>query len=112
MSPGQRDSSWRKSSANQPADLSWVTESLALGGRLEPERMRELAHELGIRRVVDLRAEVTQDPGLLRQHGIEYLRVPTTNFAPVPLEILWQGVLWVRENLNAGHRVLIHCEYG
>lgn len=93
-------------------DLSWVLPSLAVGARLTPAWLGHLARDLGVRRVVDLRAESKDDVGLLRRYGIELLHLPTDDLSPITRESLWTGVTWVRRQLARGERVLVHCEQG
>lgn len=93
-------------------DLSWILPQLAVGGRLPEDLVEHLAEDLGVRRVVDMRAEENDDAELLRRHGITFLHLPTVDQEPVEPPMLWQGVEWVREGLASGEKVLIHCEYG
>jgi hypothetical protein len=71
-----------------------------------------LARELGISRVVDVRGECCDDEEILRRHGVLLLSLPTQDRCAVSQEMLDRGVAWVRTQLDAGHRVHIHCEYG
>ncbi len=93
-------------------DLSWVLPSLAVGARLTSAWLGHLARDLGVRRVVDLRAEAKDDEGLLRRYGVELLYLPTDDLCPIQREAIWTGVTWVRRQLARGERVLIHCEHG
>jgi hypothetical protein len=93
-------------------DLTWVLPSLAVGARLRPSWLGHLARDLGVRRVVDLRAEAQDDEGLLRRYGIELLHLPATDLRAIPRDALWTGVTWVRRQLARGERVLLHCEHG
>ncbi|MFL5429156.1 MAG: dual specificity protein phosphatase family protein [Myxococcales bacterium] len=93
-------------------DLSWVTSELAVGGRFPMERAGELLRELGIARVVDVRGECCDDEEVLRRNGLEFLNLPTQDRCAVSQKMLDDGVAWVREQLRAGHKTFIHCEYG
>lgn len=93
-------------------DLSWVLPSLAVGARLTPAWLGHLARDLGVRRVVDLRAAVKDDSALMRRYGIELLNLPTEDLCAIKREALWSGVTWVRRQLARGERVLVHCEHG
>jgi Dual specificity phosphatase, catalytic domain len=97
---------------NEALDLSWVTPQLAVGGRFPMERAGELLHDLGIARVVDVRGECCDDEAVLRRNGLLLLSLPTEDRCTISQEMLDDGVAWVRQQLRAGHRVLIHCEYG
>jgi hypothetical protein len=93
-------------------DLSWVLPSLGVGARLTPTWLGHLARDLGVRRVVDLRAESRDDDGVLRRYGIELLHLPTDDQRAMSRQALWTGVTWVRRQLARGERVLVHCERG
>jgi predicted protein tyrosine phosphatase len=93
-------------------DLSWVLPELAVGGRCEPWHATHLARELLIARVVDLRAEERDDERSLAEAGIAWLHLPTPDLAPPTDADLRRGVAWVREAIDRGERVLVHCEHG
>ncbi len=93
-------------------DLSWVTPQLAVGGRFGMEEAAELARELGIERVVDLRRECCDDEEVLRSHGVVLLKLPTDDGCAVSQDMLDEGVAWVDAQLAAGRRVFVHCEHG
>ncbi|MFL5430239.1 MAG: dual specificity protein phosphatase family protein, partial [Myxococcales bacterium] len=97
---------------SEDLDLSWVTAQLAVGGSFPMERAADLLHDLGIARVVDVRRECCDDEAILREHGLLLLSLPTEDRCAISQRMLDDGVLWVREQLRAGHRVLVHCEYG
>ncbi|MBX5483121.1 MAG: dual specificity protein phosphatase family protein [Myxococcaceae bacterium] len=93
-------------------DLDFLTPALAVGGRYEPQSCATLVQTHGIRRVVDVRLEACDDADLLRQHGIELLHLPTPDGEAVPPALLDAGVDWVNAQIDAGHRVYVHCEHG
>jgi Dual specificity phosphatase, catalytic domain len=97
---------------SEKLDLSWVTAQLAVGGNFPMARAAELLHDLGIARVVDLQRESCDDEAILRSNGLLLLSLPTEDQCAISQRMLDDGVLWVREQLRAGHRVLIHCECG
>lgn len=92
-------------------NLSWVTPTLAVGGRIAPEALPELG-ELGVKHVVDLRIEEQDDELQLRALGIDFLPLPTPDNHAVSQQMLWEGVYWVSAHLARGERVLIHCQHG
>src|SRR3954465_13195585 len=97
---------------SEDLDLSWVTAQLAVGGSFPMERAADLLHGLGIARVVDVRRECCDDEAVLREHGLLLLSLPTEDRCAVAQRVLRGGVVWVRDQLRAGHRVLLDCEYG
>jgi protein-tyrosine phosphatase len=92
-------------------NLSWITLSLAVGGRIHPEDIVRLA-KAGVTSVVDTRAEDRDDEGALAEHGINWLYLPTPDTHPLEVEDLVRGATWINEQIGAGRRVLVHCEHG
>ncbi|WP_224240058.1 protein-tyrosine phosphatase family protein [Hyalangium gracile] len=93
-------------------NLDWVTPQVAVGGRFPIEAAEHLALRLGIRHVVDVRVEACDDEHVLREHGITLLHLPTLDLRAISLPMLRDGVRWVTQHLERGHKVYIHCEHG
>ncbi len=93
-------------------DLSWITETLAIGGSFPPSETQALAREHGVSAVVDLRGEARDDPELLAKHAIEFLHLPTIDHAATSPARLHRGIAFVTAHLSSGRRVLVHCAYG
>ena len=92
-------------------NMSWVTPSLAVGGRILPTDIPRLAAR-GVTRVVDTRSEYMDDKDALAAAGIELLYLPTPDTFPLALEQLREGADWINAQIAAGQRVLVHCEHG
>jgi hypothetical protein len=92
-------------------NLGWVAPGLAVGGSFRPVQVGGL-RELGIHRVVDVRAERCDDRDLLAGHGIELLHLPTPDLDPLDRGSLVRGVEWVCDGLERSDGVLIHCDSG
>jgi protein-tyrosine phosphatase len=92
-------------------DMSWVTTSLAVGGRVRNEDIARLA-QAGITRVVDTRAEYRDDEAALKREQIQLLYLPTPDTHPLTLEQLKAGAEWILRQIQNGQKVLIHCEHG
>jgi protein-tyrosine phosphatase len=92
-------------------NMSWVTDHLAVGGRVRPEDIQPL-RRVGITHIVDTRSEYCDDEQALAQEHIELLHLPTRDTFPLTVEQLMQGAAWVQQRMNDGGRVLIHCEHG
>lgn len=99
------DEAWRP-------DFHWLTENVAVGACFPMERAGHLATEHGIKAIVDLRQEDRDDDDRLRESGIQLLHLPTPDLEPATVDMLEQGVSYVRERTRAGERVLIHCQHG
>ncbi|MYZ46696.1 protein-tyrosine phosphatase family protein [Propylenella binzhouense] len=100
------------SAAPAACNLSWITQSLAIGGSFAPGLVPHLGRSLGIDAVVDLRSEACDDAALLGAHGIAFLHLPTCDLRAVSQPMLDLGVAFASERLGAGGRVLLHCEHG
>lgn len=92
-------------------NMSWVTASLAVGGRVLPQDIPRLAKS-GVTAVVDTRSEHQDDETALAASGIQLLYLPTPDTFPLSVEQLRQGADWINERIGQGKRVLVHCEHG
>ncbi len=92
-------------------NMSWISDHLAVGGRVRPADIRALAR-VGITHVVDTRAEYCDDVDAMAKEHIELLHLPTPDTYPLSVEQLFEGAKWADERIKQGGRVLIHCEHG
>jgi protein-tyrosine phosphatase len=92
-------------------NMSWVTEHLAVGGRVHPEDILALARA-GVTHVIDTRSEHCDDPEAMTKGQIELLYLPTPDTYPLTVAQLTEGAKWANERMQQGGRVLIHCEHG
>lgn len=92
-------------------NLSWITPQLAVGGRILPADIHRLA-ATGIDRVVDTRSEHSDDVNAMGEAGIELLYLPAPDTFPLTVDQLREGARWINQQLDGGHRVLVHCEHG
>lgn len=90
--------------------FSWITEEIAVGGHVPQIETFARAHRIAA--VVDLREEARDDDHVLRSHGISFLHLPTPDARGVTLAMLVDGVSFANLYLDAGKRVLIHCQHG
>ena len=95
-----------------PQDLSWITGQLAVSRCFPPDYVAELAGTHGIGAVIDLRGESSDDENELARHDIAFLHLPTPDALAARQNRLDQGVVFAREHMRSGGRVLIHCQYG
>lgn len=93
-------------------NLDWITPELAVGGSFPSEQAEHLARALGLGAVVDLRSEACDDETVLARHGLLFLHLPTDDLNAVSRPMLDEGVRFTAAQLDAGRRVLIHCEHG
>ncbi len=92
-------------------NLSWVTDTLAVGGAIRTRDIPRL-RRLGIRAIADCREEAADDEAALARHGIAYLRIPTPDAHELAQPDLQTGVTWVAERLARGEKVYVHCKHG
>lgn len=89
--------------------FSQVTDNLFIGGQYNRHGMRRLSKR-GVTSVVNMRGEYDE-----QKHGYAppyYCYLPTVdNHAPT-LECLRKGVQFIGKELDAGHKVYIHCWEG
>jgi protein-tyrosine phosphatase len=92
-------------------NMSWVTDHLAVGGRVHPRDIQALAR-VGVTHVIDTRAEHKDDAQAMSKEHIELLYLPTLDTYPLTVEQLMEGASWAQERIAHGGRVLVHCEHG
>ena len=92
-------------------NMSWVTQRLAVGGRVHSQDIPALAH-VGVTHVVDTRSEYCDDEEELTKAHIAFLHLPAPDTRPLTVQQLMEGARWVNESMQNGGRVLIHCEHG
>jgi protein-tyrosine phosphatase len=59
-----------------------------------------------------LRAEESDDPYLLSQHGLRFLHLPMTDCDPLTQDQMRDGSRWIAAERSAGRKVLAHCQHG
>jgi protein-tyrosine phosphatase len=93
-------------------DLTWITEALAIGGRIPCDRASELGRAHAIGAIVDVRAEQCDDVGALQRAGIAFLHLPTPDHCAITRPMLCAGTEFAARQLARGQRLLVHCEHG
>ena len=92
-------------------NMSWVNDTLAVGGRVRPEDIHTLGLS-GVTHVIDTRSEYHDDEEALAKEHIQLLYLPTPDTYPLTVEQLTEGAKWANERIKESGRVLIHCEHG
>jgi protein-tyrosine phosphatase len=92
-------------------NMSWITDHLAVGGRIRPQDIKAVAR-VGVTDVVDTRAEHRDDIQALAKEHIDFLYLPTPDTRPLTVGQMMEGSKWVQERMQQGRRVLVHCEHG
>lgn len=92
-------------------NMNWVTERLAVGGRVHPEDIPALARA-GVTHVIDTRSEHCDDIEAMAREHIQLLHLPAKDTHPLTVAQLKSGAQWACDHISQGGRVLIHCEHG
>lgn len=92
-------------------NMDWVTEHLAVGGRVHPGDIAALARA-GVTHVIDTRSEYCDDAEAMAREQIQLLYLPAKDTYPLTVEQLTDGAAWAAERIQQGGRILIHCEHG
>ncbi len=92
-------------------NMDWVTQHLAVGGRVHPEDIPALA-QAGVSHVIDTRSEHCDDADTMAREHIQLLYLPTRDTQPLTVDQLMEGARWAVAHMRQGGRVLIHCEHG
>ena len=90
---------------------SQVDDHLLVGALPLPADVSPLA-KLGVRGVINTCREYAGPQAAYREHGIEQLRLPTTDFLPPTLADVDRGVAFIRRFAEQGDMVYLHCKAG
>lgn len=88
-----------------------IDENVLLGALPREKDISALKKE-GVGAVLDTCGEVTGIGAAWQAAGLEYLRVPMTDFVPPSLAEVEQGVNFVNEQTARGKTTYIHCKAG
>lgn len=94
-------------------DLTWITDSLAVGGGIwTAKNMAEVARA-GVTHIINMQIEFDERP-LAEPYGIKVLWNPTDDdFQPKPPELFQRGVQFALEALHDDEsKLFIHCAAG
>jgi protein-tyrosine phosphatase len=89
-----------------------VTPELWQGGAPTYKRDYAFILDNGINAVLDVRAEREDDRALYANNGISYLRLKVLDVMVPGAEQLDEGTAFIRDQVEAGKTVLIHCAKG
>jgi protein-tyrosine phosphatase len=92
--------------------LSWITDSLAMGHAPMSFTDLDSIREQGVQSIVNLCGEFCDLHDIENQHGFEVYYLPVCdNAAPTEPE-LEKALDWLDEVIYLGKKVLVHCRYG
>jgi hypothetical protein len=89
-----------------------VTAELWIGGAPTYKRDYAFLLDQGIRAVLNIRAERSDDIAFYERHGITHVRYHVPDVGVPNSEIITAAVDWIAQQVAAGRSVLIHCAKG
>lgn len=89
-----------------------ITPQLWLGGAPHYSRDYKFLLDNGITAVLNIRAEREDDVNLYRKHDITYKQLKVLDVTVPSGEMIEAGVEFVREQIEDGRTVLVHCAKG
>jgi protein tyrosine phosphatase (PTP) superfamily phosphohydrolase (DUF442 family) len=92
-------------------DVTWITEDLAVGGRILDDEWAWL-QQAGVGAVVDCRAEWRDPEEVLVGLGMLFLHLPTRDAGDFDDDAVDLGAAWIDARRREGRRVLVHCQAG
>jgi protein-tyrosine phosphatase len=92
-------------------NLHWVTDDIAIARQPADSDWPSIC-EQGIRCVVDLREEASDNGNVVGPHELCYLRAPIREGEAMSTEGLQLTTAWIEEHLGEHGPVLVHCREG
>ena len=89
-----------------------ITDDIWLGGAPTKKRDYQYLINQGIRAVVDIRNERSDDLALYEAQDIAHLKLRVPDMKMPPREILSEGVAFMKEQIDRGRVVYVHCAKG
>jgi protein-tyrosine phosphatase len=89
-----------------------VSAELWIGGAPTYERDYAFLLDQGIRAVLNIRAERSDDDDFYERHGITHVRYMVPDIGVPEREVITAGVDWIAQQVADGRPVLVHCAKG
>ena len=99
---------WRRRNHHR---IYWITDDIAISSEPPSGAWTEV-RSAGVRCVVDLRLEASDNAHDVTAQGLSYVRIPIADGAAPTQEQLDQATGWIDEHLGSEGPVLIHCREG
>ena len=91
---------------------SQITDDIWLGGAPTAKRDYTFLLRQGVRAVVDIRQERSDDLALYAEQDIAHLKLRVPDMHMPSLDILTEGVDFMKEQIDLGRVVYVHCAKG
>ena len=92
--------------------LKWITKSLAVGYAPRSEEDLRLIRAVGVKAIVNLCAECYDLNEVESAFDFDVYYLPVVDEAAPTIEALAKLLDWMKQKINSGKRVLVHCRYG
>lgn len=89
-----------------------IMPNLWLGGAPSYRRDYEFIREQNIDAVINIRAERSDEVAFYKQHGINHVQYKVPDVTVPDDETITQAVEWMKEQIDDGRTVLVHCAKG
>ena len=88
-----------------------VDDTLILGA-LPSKKHVSVLHRMGVRAVLNMCAETAGPTDSYEELGIAWLRLPTIDFTSPNLQQIQDGLTFIADQANHGHKTYVHCKAG
>jgi protein-tyrosine phosphatase len=92
--------------------LKWITPSLAVAYAPRSESDLKTIQAAGVRAIVNLCAECYDLEVAEKAAGFEVYFLPVVDEAAPGMEALESLLDWMRQQVDSGNPILVHCRYG
>ena len=89
-------------------DSSIINQNLSVGG---VSKIEYLARE-GVKAIVDVRAEASDEPSDLKKFEMDYIRLEVYDRGVPTFDKAISTTTWIKNHIKNGNKVFVHCNLG